>query len=632
VVGVSERKQFRQLAPPERVHGVIGDLDLGGGTETVPLDAARERVLARRIDAAIDVPGFDRAALDGYAVRARDTFGASEAEPATLAVAGRVETGETPGVEVGPGRAVEVSTGAVLPREADAVARVERTDRRDGDRVAVRTAVTPGEGVMEAGADIAAGQRALGPGTRLSPRQVGLLAALGVDEVPVRRRPRVGIISTGDELIPPGDDLDHRQGEIHDVNGHTIAAGVEEAGGEPRVYPHAGDEYGEIDDLLRSAADDCDLVLSSGSTSASAADVVYRVVEERGDLLIHGVAVKPGKPMLVGTVAGTPCVGLPGYPVSALTIFRTFVAPAIREAAGLAPARTASVRGEMAVRERYAGGRLRFVPVGLVRDGDGDSLVYPVDRGSGATTSLVEADGVVEMPADTEYLAAGETVEVRLFSAGSRPPALLAVGEDDPAFSRLLDGLRRPRFLRVGSAGGVRQLRDGLPDVGVVAGPVDTDVDAGTLGGWTREWGLVVAPGNPEEIDGPGDLADRDLRFVNRSRESGLRASLDADLADVAAARGSTVEALTDAVDGYDLARRAHESPARLVAAGDADAGLGLRATATDLDLGFVSLGTQPVRILANPDRTDKEGVRALSATLPATNVLEGLAGFEPPS
>jgi len=625
---VSERREFRDLVPPDRAREVIADLDLGGGTEHVPLEDVRGHVLAERVDAGTDVPGFDRASMDGYAVRARDTFGADEADPATLRVAGSVHTGEEPSATVEPGTAVEVSTGAVMPAGADAVVKVERTTRGDGD-VEVRTSVAPGESVMAAGADIAAGERALGPGTRVTPREIGLLSALGVDEVPVRERPRVGILSTGDELVRPGEGLDHRRGQIHDVNSYTIAASVEEAGGEAVLYPHAGDDYEEMERLLREAAGECDLVLTSGSTSASAVDVVYRVVEERGELLLHGVAVKPGKPMLVGRVDGSAYVGLPGYPVSALTIFRTFVAPAVREAAGLPEPATGHVTGGMAVRERYAEGRLRLMPVGLVEDGDAGTLVYPVDKGSGATTSLVEADGVLEVPADVDYVAEGEAVEVRLFSPDVRPPSVLAVGEDDPALSRFLDAVDHPRFLPVGTREGLRRLRDGVPDVAIAAGPVERDVGAGELGGWSREWGLVVPAGNPDGIAGLADLVDSEVRFVNRNRESGLRVSLDAAVSELSDRRDASAAAVTDAIDGYELTRRAHESPARVVDAGNADAALGLRATAAALDLGFVSFGTQRVRVLANPDRVDKAGVRNLEAAVAGGDAVASLPGFD---
>ncbi|MFA9417666.1 molybdopterin biosynthesis protein [Natrinema sp. HArc-T2] len=644
------RKEFRDLATPAEAREAIDSLALEAGIERVTLEDARGRVLVARLDAELDVPGFDRASLDGYALRARDTFGADEADPARLAVVGEVHAGEEPDVALEEGQAVEISTGAVMPDGADAMVPVERTDRVDGTSterasgetastesegdVLIRTSVAPGDNVMFAGADVAAGERALGPGTQITPRDIGLLSALGVDEVPVKAKPRVGIVSTGDELVRPGEALESERGEIYDVNSYTIAAGVEDAGGEAVLYPHAGDDQDEMERLLREAADECDLVLSSGSTSASAVDVIYRVIEEQGELLLHGVSVKPGKPMLIGRLdvsephsdgsegerrsssGDSAYVGLPGYPVSAMMVFRTFVAPAIREAAGLPEPASATVTGRLARQERYEEGRHRLMPVGLVTDGDGETLVYPVDKGSGATTSLADADGVVEVGPETDYLEAGEPVTVTLFSPDVRSPTLFAVGEDDPTVSRVLDGLANPRYLSVGTRPGLRRLREGVPDVAVAAGPLEADVETTELGRWEREWGLVVRAGNPDEIEGLAELVDRDLRFINRTTDSGLRSSLDATIADLADDRGTTRRELTDAIDGYDLGLRAHESPARKVIAGDADAGLGLRETADRLDLGFVPIGEQPVRVLANPDRTEKEGVRGLEEAL----------------
>jgi putative molybdopterin biosynthesis protein len=636
---MSERKQFRDLASPAEAHEAIASLDLDPGTETIPLDAAEGRVLAERVDATLDVPGFDRSALDGYALRARETFGATETDPATFDLVGTVEAGERPTVNLDPGEAVEIATGAVMPPDADAMVAVERTDRLGdeseagddpGERVAVRTSVTPGENVMPAGADIAAGERALGSGTRLTAREIGLLAALGVDRVPVRAKPRVGIVSTGDELVRVGENLDSEAGQIYDVNSDATAAAVREAGGEPVVYPHAGDDYDALEEVLREAAAECDLVCSSGSTSASAVDVIYRVIEEQGDLLLHGVAIKPGKPMLVGRLDDSAYVGLPGYPVSALSIFRTFVAPAIREAAGLPEPATATVRGRMAVEERAEEARHRLVPVGLVENGAGETLVYPVDKGSGATTSLVEADGIVEMDAEVAYLDTGEAVTVELFSPDVRPPTLLGVGEDDPLLSRLLDRSDRPRYLGVGSRAGRRWLRDGVPDIVAVAGDTDElDADTIEIGGWTREWGLVVPPGNPDDVAGLADLVDRDLALVNRPTASGLRTSLGNALADLADERGVDRHELVDAIDGFDLALEAHESPARRVAAGGADAGLGLRATAAKLDCGFVPIDEEQVRVLAAADRIEKPGVEALGRELDDLDELcTDLPGF----
>ncbi len=613
-----ERKEFRELATPAAAHEAIASLSLEGGIERVPLEEARGRVLVTRLDAELDVPGFDRSSMDGYALRAADTFGADEADPATLELVGAVHAGEKTAVTVGEGEAVEISTGAVMPDGADAMVPVERTDR-EGETVLVRTGVAPGDNVMFAGADVAAGERALGPGTRITPREIGLLSALGVDEVPVRSRPRVGIISTGDELVRPGGDVDHQRGEIFDVNSYTIAAGVEDAGGEAVLYPHAGDEQDEMERVLREAAAECDLVLSSGSTSASAVDVIYRVIDEQGDLLLHGVSIKPGKPMLVGRLEGSAYVGLPGYPVSAMMVFRTFVAPALRTAAGIPEPERATMPGTLAREERSDQGRHRLVPVGLVRDEAGETLVYPVDKGSGATTSLAHADGLIEVDADTDYLEAGAAVDVTLFSPETRPPSVFVVGEDDPTMNLLVDGLENPRYLPIGSRPGLRRLRQGVPDAVVVAGPLEgraATIEAVELGRWDREWGLVVPAGNPAAIEGVADLVERDLQFVNRTTDSGLRTSLGVAVADLATERDVPRHEVTSAIDGFDVGLRAYESPPRKVATGEEDAALGLAETANRLDLGFVSLGTQPVRVLAQSERASKPGVAALERAL----------------
>ncbi|MGB9964931.1 molybdopterin biosynthesis protein [Halobacterium hubeiense] len=623
---MSDRKQFRDLASPEQAREVIAGLDLSPGVERVDLDDADGRVLADRIDARLDVPGFDRAKVDGYAVRAADTFGASETDPVDLDCVGDIHAGSEPDVSVDDGTCAEISTGAPVPPGADAVVMVERT-AREGDAVTVRTSLAPGDGVMVAGADVAAGDRVLGPGTLLTSREVGLLAALGVESVPVRAKPKVGIVSTGDELVRPGGEVRHRAGQIYDVNSYSIAAAVRDAGGEPVLYPHAGDDYEELERVLRDAADDCDLVLSSGSTSASAVDVVYQVVEERGELLLHGVSVKPGKPMLLGEMGGAAYVGLPGYPVSALTIFRAFVAPKIRDAAGLPEQRSATVEGRMAVRERYGEGRTRLMPAGLVESGDGETLVYPVDKGSGATTSLVEADGTVTVDADTEYLDEGETVDVELFSPDVRPPSVFAVGERDPGFDRVLDRLSNPRFLGLGSREGARRLRNGVPDLAVTT---DNRGEGEELASWTREWGLVVPAGNPLAVSGISDLVDADVTLSNRTGASGLRDALDDALAALAEERDGDRRALAENIDGYERETKGTESPARAVLEGDADAGLALRATADRLGLEFVPVGEQPVRALANPERVEKPGVQELAGALDdLEDVLADLAGYE---
>ena len=624
---MSERKEMRELVSLDEARAVLADLSIDVGTETVPLAEASGRVLAERVDAAIDVPGFDRASVDGYAVRAADTTGAGEADPVTLEVVGVLDAGNRPETTVGEGEALEIATGAVIPPGADAVVMVEDTSEAAGD-VEVRRALPPGGNVMAAGADIAAGDHALGADVRLTPRTIGLLAALGRERVTVRARPRVAVIATGEELVQPGDALDHDSGEIYDVNTETIATGVTEAGGVPVRYTRVPDDREAMTDTVTSAAADCDLVLSAGSTSASGADLLYRVVDDVGDLVVHGVALKPGKPTIVGRVHGTAYVGLPGYPTSALSLFRLLVAPRLRRAAGLETDRSVTVTGRLAVDERFDEGRRRALPVGLVEDGRGRTVVYPVDRGSGATTTLAAADGVVDMPADTRRLAAGSEVTVELFSPDAQAPAVLAVGESDLAATRLFDAVSRTRFLPDGSRAGQRWLRDDVADVGVLTGAHADDqgesAERGAgdvLATWYREWGVVVADGHETTAPDPlALLAAEDLRTATVNRDLGLRAAVD----DSAEAAG------LDPASLGGVATAGIESPARRVADGRADVGVALRATAERLDLPFQSVDTQRVTLVANEDRVSKPGVEGLrdrAGSLPS--LLEDLPGYE---
>ncbi len=623
------RKEFRTLADPETVHETIASLNLSPGVETVALEEARGRVLAERLAAPIDVPGFDRAAVDGYAVSAHDTFGASEAEPAKLEQVGTVHAGTKPDCRVTDGSCVAIATGAVMPDGADAVVLVERTEER-ADHIAIRDGVAPGDHVMPAGTDVAAGTRSLGAGTRLTAREIGLLAALGMDELTVQAPPRVGIISTGDELVRPGGTIADEAGQIYDVNSFSIGAGVEAAGGSVIRYPHTGDDPDALRRVLERAAEECDLVLSSGSTSAGALDVLYRVIESTGELLLHGVAVKPGKPMLVGTLSDAAYVGLPGYPVSALTIFSTFVAPAIREAARQPVPPTVTVTGTMASRQQYAEGRLRLLPVGLVATeptGDGRTaepewLVYPVDKGSGATTSLVEADGIVRMRPDTHRIDEGAQVTVELFSPAVEPPSMFGVGEADPLWSRLLDRLEHPRYLSVGSNEGRRRLRNGVPDIAVLAGQSEPINDspsspaADRIGGWERDWGLFVPPDNPDAITSLASLVDQEVQLCTRTSASSLRTTLEREIERLASEREQSPTELLKTIGADDVGARGLAGPARAVQSGRADAGVGLAATAESLAVSFVPIGTERVEVYATADRRSKPAVKATQALL----------------
>lgn len=599
------RREFRTLADPAVVRDTIDSLSLGSGTEQVAIEAAHDRVLATRIDASLDVPGFDRAAMDGYAVVASDTVGATASDPNTLDIGGTVHAGTEPTVTVEAGAVAAIATGAVLPGGADAVVPVEQTSEHD-DTVDIRAPVTPGDNVMPRGADIAAGDRTLSSGTRLGPRHLGLLAALGRETVTVRRHPRVGIVSTGDELVQPGDRLSPESGQIYDVNSHSLSGAVRAAGGVPAVYDTAADTREQLAATLQTAAEECDLLCTSGSTSAGERDLLYELVEDEGEKLVHGVSLKPGRPMLVGRLFETPYVGLPGYPVSALTIFRTFVAPAIRDAVGRPDPAQATVEARLATRVHYDGGRLRLLAVGLVADGDGSLVAYAPRKGSGATTTLGEADGVVRMPPERSLYEPGTTVSVDLFDHRDPIPSVLGVGEPDPTLFDALDSVGHSRYLTLGEEQVRRWAEQDIPDFTVTVGDHD---DA--IADWSRSWGLAVPAGNPAGIGGLSDLLGTETQFVNLDDSLGLRAAFDDELA-----TRETVDDPAGQIPGYTRALPGIESAARAVAADRADAGLALEQTASKLGLDFVPLGTQQVCVQSQPERADKPAVQSLRTAL----------------
>ena len=380
------------------------------GTESVPVSEALGRVLAEDVVAPMDVPPFDRSIVDGYAVRAEDTFGTFETNPLRLRFVGEVRVGEKPRVSVGPGEAAYVSTGAPLPDGADAVVMLEWTERGDGEVVVYRS-VSPWENVMRKGSDIRAGSKPLKAGTVLGPRQLGVLSALGFTEVKVFRRPRVAVLSTGDELAEPGKPLSY--GMVYDVNSTTLSTYAEKCGAESLVLGVAGDRPDEIRRMLLRGLETADVVVVSGGASVGVRDYMRDVVKSLGapGMVVDGVRIKPGKPTMVAVVDGKPVFCLPGHPTSALMTFHVFVAPILRAMAGLPDTAGKTVRARLSKRVISETGRRLFQPVKLLEDGAAE----PIFKGSGAVTSPSEADGFVIVPEDVRMLPEGSEVEVHLF-------------------------------------------------------------------------------------------------------------------------------------------------------------------------------------------------------------------------
>jgi molybdenum cofactor synthesis domain-containing protein len=375
-------------------------------SERSAIGDATNRVLAQPVTSRVDVPPFDRAAMDGYAVIAGDTSGASTHKPKRLICIGRIFTGQAADVTVTPGACVEVATGAPLPPGADAVVMVEDTETTGSD-VLVRAAVHPQQHIGRRAADIAAGQTVLSPGDVLNPSRLGALAAIGIGEVDVYARPRVAILSTGNEIVDPGRPLG--PGQIYDINRFTLASVVGLHGGEPLVHSAVQDTLPSLTRAL-DAALAADIVVFSGGSSVGERDLMQDVIRARGEMIFHGIAVKPGKPTAFGRVDGKPVFGMPGYPTSCLSNAYILLVPLLRRVARLPDYEPRTVRATLSRRIVSAPGRHQFYTVRLDK-----GAAVPAFKASGDITSMSHADGYIEIPAHADAVDAGTPVDVKLF-------------------------------------------------------------------------------------------------------------------------------------------------------------------------------------------------------------------------
>jgi putative molybdopterin biosynthesis protein len=583
------QKEFRKLVTMDEAKRIIHRLGIRAGVSEVNIQDAPGHIPAMDVFSEVDVPPFDRASMDGFAVHASDTFKAREDNPVPFKLVGSILPGVNPDIQIEFGEAVEIATGAVMPAGADSVVMVEYT-RMDKELLVLRP-VSVNENVMHAGADIMAGERLLKKGTALGPREIGLLAAAGRQTVKVSRL-TVGIMSTGNELAGPGDEL--KPGQIYDINSYSISSAVKECGGEPIYCGVKMDDRKEIEEALIKAADLCDIILTSGSTSAGTGDMMYRLISENGTLLAHGIDIKPGKPAIIGMVFGKPIFGLPGYPASALTIFNEFIAPVIRKACGRKEERL-KMHATLASRVRTAG-RSQLVPVGIVR-----GRAYPVDKGSGAITTLSEADGFIEIPSDVEMIEAGEAVEVTLFGE-IETPELLFVGSHCLGFDILADtACLNIRVINTGSSGGLSAIRNGTADIAGVhlladSGEYNLPFLAGfgirnavLVKGYLREQGMMVR--KYSGIKGFEDILD--VKIINRNTGSGTRVLTDLKLREIAAEKRVSFKELTEKINGYNSEAKTHSAVAAAVKLNKADAGIGIRTAAEMNGLEFIKIADE---------------------------------------
>jgi molybdopterin molybdotransferase len=403
-------KEFLNLMEPEEVKNILDSLKLSQNVELINLRKCLGRVLAEDIYSLMDLPPFDRVTMDGYALRAQDTFGASEDNPKILELVEVVRAGDIPQKKVLKGCCVEVGTGAPLPPQADAVVMLEYTEI-SGNQVFLYQGAAPGENIAKQGSDIEMNHTLLKRHTILTPDKIGVLSAMGMEKVPVYSQIKVGIISTGNEIVPCGEELSY--GKIYDVNSQTVASAVESCGCIPIDLQIVRDDFETLKNAIKTLSD-ADVIITSGGTSAGAGDVLRAVVEEMGEVLVHGIALKPGKPTLIGLIkdgVDKVLIGLPGYPVAALVVFESLIAPFLRRNSGLASEEAALVKLRLSRRFHPSRGRTHQL---LVKIQDG--LAIPILKDSGAITALAEADGYIEIPKNIEIIEKGTMVDVRLFS------------------------------------------------------------------------------------------------------------------------------------------------------------------------------------------------------------------------
>jgi putative molybdopterin biosynthesis protein len=700
------------------------------GIQSIPLDAALGRVLARDVVSPVDVPSFDRANVDGYAVVAADTFGASEVVPRVIALSSEViHTGIVPAVVIQPGEAAAIATGGMMPRGADAVVMVEYADtydggsgigdrgsgigdqgsgigdqgsgigdqgsgtgagdsglglppvaaeprrgeprrgepRRGGFRLHVSRAVAPGSGVSFAGTDITRGETVLRRGQVLTSRDTGVLAAIGVAHVDVWRRPVVAILSTGDEIISPGEPM--APARVFDSNAQILADAVRELGGEPLRLGIVRDDMDALHAKLQQALAAADIVLLSGGTSKGAGDVSYRVVSglPAPGIVAHGVALKPGKPICLASAGGKPVVVLPGFPTSAIFTFHEFVAPVIASMAGRTYDARSVVQAKLAVKVNSEIGRTEYLLVGLVESPDPSTLLrvaqgrpersqrtnpesrlpnpesltpvltaYPMGQGSGSVTTFSRADGFTTIARHEEIVPAGTVVDVQLLGRDLQLADLVVIGSHCIGLDYLLGELQqqgvRTKFIAVGSTAGLEAAKRGECDL---AGVHLLDPESGSynepfltpglqsIRGYGRLQGIVFRRG--------------DMRFEGRTATDAVAAAVsDAGCIMINRNQGSGTRVLIDRLlsgarpPGYAVQPRNHNAVAAGVAQSRADWGITLDHIAAAAGLGFIPVQQEQFDFVVPEVRGQREAVARFRELLqaPATRETLGRLGM----
>jgi len=586
-------------------------LTLEKGTEEIDLKNAYGRILAEEVFAKIDSPPFDRSEVDGYAVNHMFVAGAEEDSPVRLKIQFSVNPGEYVKEPLIQGYAAEISTGAMIPRGADAVVMEEFT-KRVGNEIEIYRSVAPGENIASAGSDVLIGDITLQKNTLLDAPKIALISSLGYSKIKVYRRLKAGIISTGNELLNPGESL--VPGKLYDANAYSIISYMEMMGLEWKYYGICRDDENEIKNRLIEAIGENDIVFTSGSTSAGKGDIIYKIIEENGELLFHGLLIKPGKPTLAGKINNKIIIGLPGFPFSALSVLEFIIKPAITDFLSNGKKENKIIAKSM-LKLRSSKKVDEFIPVGIIKKGD-QYYFYPVNSQSGSITSMIFSDGIAMLSREINYVNENENLEIKVINENFDSYKITGIGSHCPLLDDILINYGRAKYIRTGSTAGWMAIEKGIADF---AGTHLLDEEtlqynipflkkyriegrARILRGYGRMQGIVTRKDNPKNIKGIEDFMREDVTIVNRVKGSGTRTLLDVYLKRIAERENADFNDIIKKIKGYYFEGKTHSSVAAAVFQGRADAGITLKYFASQYDLNFIPIQPEIYDILISSE------------------------------
>ncbi|MCS7111685.1 MAG: molybdopterin biosynthesis protein [Ignisphaera sp.] len=617
------------------------------GVEEVRVEDSLGRVLAEDIYAPIDYPPFDRSEVDGYAISLRSVEGVDELHPAELRIIGKISVGEKPNVNISIGEAVEIDTGAMIPRGADGVVMEEYTDRINQGRVRVYRGIYPGENVAHAGSDISLGELVIPRGTRVSFTEIGVLATLGIDKIKVFKTPRILVISTGNELIEPGKELE--PGKLYDTNGYIIAALLKSMGLKVALYGIVKDEEETLYRVISDKIDEYDIVVTSGGTSAGNKDVVYRVFNMLGRVVVHGLKVKPGKPTVIAiSHSGKLLVGLPGFPLSSLTHSLLLLRRIVEKIVG-AECSDRMVKASISARFRKDIGRAWLIPVVMNRI-DGNVYAIPLIVPSGSISVMINADGIAVLPETLDVVEEGMEVNVHLIREYHAREGLV-MGSHDILLPEIIHRMnlhRRLVYIPVGSYRGLELIGKGYIDIAPIhifnpeSNSYNIDVIrsdetlrnvALIVRGYGRRLVLAFRKGNPKNIKSYRDIVREDVRFINRNRGSGTRTYIDFLLERVARELGKAFKELTKTINGYSYEVSTHNGVAAAISQDRADVGICIEYAAVKYGLDYIPLTMENYDFVIFRKSIEKPAIRDFITMLKDNSIksiIQRHPGYQP--